>query len=359
VEFTAVQAGGKKRVTPLQHAFPKQTEHSPTQTGKSFGALDVDDVSDEKASDSDDALYKAVIASSPAVGHILRRQDQKLDATDQKLDATVTTLMDTLLKQMDARFARMDERFAELTSSMKTGEQRHVDRFARMDERFTELTSSMKTGEQRHVDSLSHLEARLLAKFDTFNGKIGDLRLDAIDHEWRINDQNRRIDELKSNLLKLESVHKGYRDTTNELVATLRTDVNDTRAKIPELRRDYQDSAAGLTTSINEVAALVHDLRQKHQEPVDTPPAATPARGASVDPPPTPGLNRFNLPGGITPTFRGRLLSHLATDKPVQVLHHRTPELPRPTTLLMDRLHRRRLHQCHRGLSDGTHRPLT
>jgi hypothetical protein len=32
---------------------------------------------------------------------------------------------------------------------------------------------------------------------------------------------------------------------------------------------------------------------------------ATPARGASVDPPPTPGLNRFNLPGGITPTFRG------------------------------------------------------
>ena len=179
------------------------------------------------------------------------------------------------------------------------------DRFARMDDRFAELTSSMKTGEQRHVDSLSHLEDRLLAKFDTFNGQIGDLRMDAIDHERRINDQDRRIDELKSNLLKLESVHKGYKDTNTDLVATLRTDVNDTLAKIPELRRDYQDSAAGLTTSIKEVAALVHDLRQQHQAPVDTPPVATPAWGASVDPPPTPGLNRFNLPGGITPTFRG------------------------------------------------------
>ena len=273
VEFTAVQAGGKKRVTPLQHAFPTQTEHSPTRTGNSFGALDVDDLSDDKAADSDDALYKAVIATSPEVGHILRRQDQKLDATDQKWDAVVT-----LLTQMNARFATMDERFAE-------------------------LTSSMKTGEQRHVDSLSHLEARLLAKFDTFNGQIGDLRLDAIDHERRINDQNRRIDELKSNLLKLESVHKGYKDTNNDLVATLRTDVNDTRAKIPELCRDYRDSAAGLTTSIIEVAALVQDLRQQHQAPVDTPPVATPARGASVDPPPTPGLNRFNLPGAITPTF--------------------------------------------------------
>ena len=266
VEFTAVQAGGKKRVTPLQHAFPTQTEHSPTRTGNSFGALDVDDVSDEKAADSDGALYKAVIASSLAVGRILRRQDQKLDAT-------VPTWMDTFMKTMDNRFA--------------------------------ELTSSIKTGEQRHADSLSHLEARLLAKFDTFNGQIGDLRMDAIDHERRINDQVQRIDELKSNLLKLESVHKGYKDTNNDLVATLRTDVNDTRAKIPELRRAYQDSAADLTTAINDVATLVDDLRHHHQEPIATPPPATPARGASVDPPPTPGLNRFNLPGGVTPTYRG------------------------------------------------------
>ena len=246
VEFTPVLASGKQRATPLQHAFLKQTEHSPTLTGNSFGALDVDDSSvekavsfgaldvddgsDKKAADSDDSLYKAVIATSPEVGQILRRQDQKLDAT-------VNTLVDILLKKMEDRFTRMDDQLDQLTSSIKMGEQRYA-----------ELTSTIKMGEQRHVDSLSHLEDRLLAKFDTFNGQIGDLRMDAIDHERRINDQDRRIDDLKSNLLKLESVQKGYKDTNNDLVATLRTDVNDTRAKIPELRRDYQDSAAGLTT---------------------------------------------------------------------------------------------------------------
>jgi len=196
---------------------------------------------------------------------------------------------------------------------------------------------------------MSHLEDRLLAKIEAFNGQIGDLRMDAIDHERRINDQDQRINELKSNLLKMESVHKGYKDTTNELLATLCTDVNDTCAKIPESRREvqdsavelcreYQDSAAGLATSIKEVTALIPDLRQQQQEPVNsdtTTSAATPVRGASVDPPPTPtnpyygsrdtrnetvrsdprrydahipptpGLNRFNLPGGINPTFRG------------------------------------------------------
>ena len=204
VAFTTVHASGKQRVTPLQHASPKQPKHSPMLTGNSFGALDIDDGSDEKAvsfgaldvdngsderaADSDDSLYKAVVTTSPDVGQILRRQDQKLDATvrrqDQKLDATVTTLMDILFKKMDDRFARLDDRFAD-------------------------LASSMKTGEQRHFESLSHLEDRLLAKFDTFNGQIGNLCMDSIDHERRINDQNRRIDELKSNLLKLESVHKG------------------------------------------------------------------------------------------------------------------------------------------------------
>ena len=97
VAFTTVHASGKQRVTPLQHASPKQPEHSPTLTGNSFGALDVDDGSDEKAvsfgaldvdnssderaADSNDSLYKAVVATSPDVGHILRRQDQKLDVT--------------------------------------------------------------------------------------------------------------------------------------------------------------------------------------------------------------------------------------------------------------------------------------
>jgi chromosome segregation ATPase len=117
------------------------------------------------------------------------------------------------------------------------------DRFTKMDDRFAELTSSMDKGEKRQVESMSHLEDRLLAKIEAFNGQIGDLRTNAIDHERRINDQDQRINKLKSNLLKLESVHKGYKDTNNELIATLRTDVNNTRAKIPELRREVQDSA--------------------------------------------------------------------------------------------------------------------
>jgi predicted nucleic acid-binding Zn-ribbon protein len=145
------------------------------------------------------------------------------------------------------------------------------DRFTKMDDRFAELTSSMDKGEKRQVESMSHLEDRLLAKIEAFNGQIGDLRTNAIDHERRINDQDQRINELKS-------AHKGYKDTNNELIATLRTDVNNTRAKIPELRREvqdsavelrqeYQDSTAGLATSIKEVAALIPDLHQQQQEP--------------------------------------------------------------------------------------------
>ena len=82
------------------------------------------------------------------------------------------------------------------------------DRFTKMDDRFAELTSSMDKGEKRQVESMSHLEDRLLAKIEAFNGQIGDLRTNAIDHERRINDQDQRINKLKSNLLKLESVHK-------------------------------------------------------------------------------------------------------------------------------------------------------
>ena len=272
--FNVIQASRKQRVTPLQLASPKPAEYSPMLTGNSFADDNAYDATDEHAAaDLDNALYKAVMAQTPDVGHILRRQEQKLAMT-------YATLMDNLFKMLDGRFAKMDDRF-------------------------DKLTSSIDKGEKRQEESMSNLENRLLAKIEAFNGQIGNLRTDTIDHERRINDQDRGIDELKSNLLKMESVHKGFKDTNNELVATLHTDVNDTRAKIPELLRKYQDSAAGLATSIKEVAALIYDLRQQQQKPVDTPSAATPVRGTSVNPPPTPGLTRFNLPGGINPTFRG------------------------------------------------------
>ena len=210
-----------------------------------------------------------------------------------------TRLVDTLFKMLDDRFAKLDDRFTALTSSMDS-----------------------------RVESMTHLEDRLLAKFDTFNGQIGDLRLATYNHEQRIKDHDQRIDDLNSNLLKLESLHKGYKDRTTTLVDTLRNDVNDTRAKIPNLRREVQDSAAelrveyrnatdGLTLSINDIAAHVSTLRQQqkdsahistlHQQQNESvsDDRTTPARGASVDPPPSPGLNCFNLPGGLNPTFRG------------------------------------------------------
>jgi len=196
---------------------------------------------------------------------MLMDNQAKSDAKIATLMDNQATLMDNLLKMLDDRFAKMDDHFAKMD-----------DRFAMMDDRFDELTSSMDKGEERQETAMSHLETCLLTKIDAFNGQIGNLRMDAIDHKRRINDQDWRIDELKSYLLKMESVHKGFKDTNTELVATLRTDVNYTRAKLPELRREYQASAAGLATSINEVAALVHDLRQQHQDPFNTPSAATP-----------------------------------------------------------------------------------
>ena len=96
-------------------------------------------------------------------------------------------------------------------------------------------------------------------------------------------------------MLKQNSVLKGYRDTNDKLVATLRVDVNDTRARIPDLRRELQDSTAGLVTSIKDIEALVHEVRQQQPVPAthdstksDSTPADTPVRGASVNPPTTP-----------------------------------------------------------------------
>jgi methyl-accepting chemotaxis protein len=198
--------------------------------------------------EDDDTTSTAVAATNSLPSTGVRPHTRALGPTPP-----LDTLVDNLFKMLDDRFTKMDDRFAE-------------------------LTSSMDKGEKRQVESMSHLEDRLLAKIEAFNGQIGDLRTNAIDHERRINDQDQRINKLKSNLLKLESVHKGYKDTNNELIATLRTDVNNTCAKIPELRREvqdsavelrqeYQDSTAGLATSIKEVAALIPDLHQQQQEP--------------------------------------------------------------------------------------------
>ena len=271
--ITVVPTGRKQRVNPLQHASPTPAAYSPPTTGNSFNALadvDADDAPDDSAATSDDALYKAVIASYPDIGAILRRQAHDIAASSLQATTAFTSLMG-LIKTMDGRLARMENHQVVSTQQM---ENRHV--------------TSMNTLEERQVASMSQMEMRLVAKIDAFNGQCGDLRLDINDHE-------RRLSTLNSDVLKQNSVLKGYRDTNDKLVATLRVDVNDTRARIPDLRRELQDSTAGLVTSIKDIEALVHEVRQQQPVPAthdstksDSTPADTPVRGASVNPPTTP-----------------------------------------------------------------------
>jgi hypothetical protein len=160
----------------------------------------------------------------------------------------------------------------------------------------------------------------LAAITDSIQQNLGDLRRNVVD-------QGTSITDLGSDIRKQESLLKGYRDKTDKIVATLRSDVNDARARIPLLCRELQDSAAGmdtslhqeirdsttgLVTSIKEIEAIVQDLRaQVAIPPSGDPGPATPAtprlRGASVDPPPmpTPIATQFQLHGGVLNPYRG------------------------------------------------------
>ncbi len=86
---------------------------------------------------------------------------------------------------MDDRLARMENRQVVSTQQM---EDRHV--------------TSMNTLEECQVASMSQMETRLVAKIDAFSGQCGDLRLDINDHE-------RRLSTLNSDVLKQNSVLKG------------------------------------------------------------------------------------------------------------------------------------------------------
>ena len=145
-------------------------------------------------------------------------------------------------------------------------------------------------------------QSTILAELTGFKGQIDDLKMDVNNHE-------QLLTHLNSKLHKQDALLTVYKTTNDRIVTSLRTDVNDTRAKIPELCRELMDSTVGLATSIKEIEALVHDLRQQQQqEPVHretTPTTPPPVWGASVDPPPTLGTSRLNLPGGLNPTFQG------------------------------------------------------
>jgi hypothetical protein len=160
----------------------------------------------------------------------------------------------------------------------------------------------------------------LVAITDSIQQNLGNLRCNVVD-------QGTSITDLGSNIRKQESLLKGYRDKTDKIAATLHSDVNDARARIPLLCRELQDSAArmdallcqeirdsatDLVTSIKEIEVIIQDLRaQVAIPPSGNPGPATPAtprlRGVSVDPPPTPTpvATRFQLHGGVLNPYWG------------------------------------------------------
>jgi hypothetical protein len=135
--------------------------------------------------------------------------------------------------------------------------------------------TQMTTAFNLLVDRMKVMEDCLLAKIDAFNRQFGNLRRD-------VNDHDKRLTNLSSDLGKQESLLKGYKDKHDKLVVTLRTDVNNVHAKIPALRHELQDSTVGLGTSIKEIEAIVQDLRAQ----VATLPQVNQGTDPSAPPPP-------------------------------------------------------------------------
>ena len=100
-------------------------------------------------------------------------------------------------------------------------------------------TTQMTTALNLLVDRMEAMEDRLLAKIDAFNGQFDNLRCD-------VNNHDKCLTNLSSNLHKQESLLKGYKDKNDKLVVTLNTDINNARAKIPALCWELQDSTIGL-----------------------------------------------------------------------------------------------------------------
>ena len=84
-------------------------------------------------------------------------------------------------------------------------------------------------------------QSTILAELKGFKGQIDDLKMDVNDHE-------RRLTHLNSELHKQDALLLGYKTINDRIVTSLRTDVNDARAKIPKLRQELMYSTVGLAT---------------------------------------------------------------------------------------------------------------
>ena len=136
-----------------------------------------------------------------------------------------------------------------------------------------------------HIILIATVQSNILAELKGFKGQLGDLKMDVNNHE-------RRLTHLNSTLHKQEALLRGYKTTNDRMVTSLRTYVNDTRAKIPELCQELLDSTVGLAMSIKEIEAIVWDLQAQeatapqkiHGTGTPVPPTSP---GGSIDPPPT------------------------------------------------------------------------
>jgi hypothetical protein len=122
------------------------------------------------------------------------------------------------------------------------------------------------------------------------------------------------VTNLSSKLRKQKSLLKGYKEKNDTLVATLRTNVNKARAKIPELCREHRDSTTGLVMSIKTLKFIVQEIQAQaatghpiaHQVNQGTTHQRPPV--GPVDPPPMPVHTRttcFQTTDGLSPTFQG------------------------------------------------------
>jgi hypothetical protein len=222
-DFQVVAAGCRQRITPLQDASPMTAETSPPTTGNSFGALANTDNSPPRA-------YNA--------------------PGEQAADSA------------DALYKAVRASHPDITAIL-----------LRQDNTINATTMQMMTALNSLVDRMEAMEDRLLAKIDAFNGQFGNLRRD-------VNNHDKRLTNLSSDLRKQDSLLKGYKDKNDKLVVPLRTDVNNARTKIPALRRKLQDSTVGLATSIEEIKAIVQDLRAQV--------ATLPQVNQGIDPSPPP-----------------------------------------------------------------------
>jgi hypothetical protein len=155
MDFHVVAAGRRQQVTPLQDASPTTAETLPPTPGNSFGTL----------ANTNDSTPRAYNAPSEQAAN-------SADALYKAVRASQPDITAILLRQDNTINATM-----------------------------TQMTTALNL----LVDRMEVMEDRLLAKIDAFNGQFGNLRHD-------VNNHDKRLTNLGSNLCKQESLLKGYKD---------------------------------------------------------------------------------------------------------------------------------------------------